>query len=175
VSPPTTPPSPVNTPLLQGTATGSYVIARSSNTAGFSLSLNGKGQVGILGSVQLSGSIPFNTSGQSAPSGSLTLTDNKGSIQLTLTSDGGDQTLGPVSANAHSYKYTIVHGTGAFANLHGSGTLSLTLKGGGTGISPGSGPTGTTPVPPPVGGPTFLKGQFVIKFDEGASNLPPPL
>jgi hypothetical protein len=170
VTPPTTPPVSVNQPL-QGAAAGTYSITVSSNAAGTSYSLKGNGQVGLMGAMTVSGSVHYGLAANSVPTGTLTLSDSAGTIQLSLTGKAGPQPLVPVGTRAQLFQYTIVVGTGEFAKLKGSGTLTLSL----IGVPPSGKAPSPTPVGPTTLPPTFLKGRFVITFgtNNGSGTGPP--
>ena len=118
-------PVTIKTNQLQGMVTGTYAIAPSTSAPGMNYNLNGSGQVGTLGDVQVTGFIHVGTNPKSAPTGTITLSDGKGSIQLTITGKGGPRPLAPVGSGAMSLHYTIVSGTGAFRNYHGSGSVNM--------------------------------------------------
>ncbi len=141
-------PVTIKTNQLQGMVTGTYAIAPSTPAPGMNYDLNGSGQVGTLGVVKVTGFIHIGTNSKSAPTGTITLTDDKGSIQLAVTGKGGPRPLAPVGSGAMSLRYTIVSGTGAFRNYHGSGSVSMaTLP-----ITPVVTPPVTPPITtPPVG------------------------
>ena len=105
-------PVTIKTNQLQGMVTGTYAIAPSTPAPGMNYNLNGSGQVGTLGDVQVTGFIHVGTNPKAAPTGTITLTDSKGSIQLAITGKGGPKPLAPVSTGGMSLHYTIVSGTG---------------------------------------------------------------
>jgi hypothetical protein len=118
----------------------------------------------------LSGSVHYGVAANSVATGTITLSDSNGTIQLSLVGKGGPQPLVPVGSKAQLFQYTVVGGTGSFAKLKGSGTLTLSLI--------GVPPSGKAPSPTPVGPtlpPTFLKGRFVVVFgnNNGSGTGPP--
>ena len=141
-------PVTIKTNQLQGMVTGTYAIAPSTPAPGMNYNLNGSGQVGTLGDVKVTGFIHVGTNPKSAPTGTITLTDSKGSIQLSITGKGGPRPLGPVSSGAMSLHYTIVSGTGAFRNYHGSGSVNMATLPITPVVTPPVTPPNTTP---PVG------------------------
>jgi hypothetical protein len=162
-------PVTIKTNQLQGMVTGTYAIAPSTPAPGMSYNLNGSGQVGTLGVVKVAGFIHIGTSPKSAPTGMITLSDDKGSIQLAVTGKGGPRPLAPVGSGSMSLHYTIVSGTGAFRNYHGSGSVNMATMP----ITPVVPP----PVPPPITTPPVGAGggSATTPPDTNPPVTPPPV
>jgi hypothetical protein len=172
---------------LQGSASGSYSITPSFPASGADYKLSGNGQVNTLGNVQISAVIHSGMSGgKPQMTGTITLMNSKGSIQLSVQWNGGPQPLAstgsgntqPTASNSKFLTYTIVGGTGSFRNMHGTGAVSLALLPSTVAVTPPvtgrtSPPVSVIPggskpgTPIPLGGPTFLHGNFVLIFNGG--------
>jgi hypothetical protein len=146
-------PVTINTTELLGSVSGTYSITPSTPSPGYNYSITGSGQVGSLGTVQVTGFVHIGTNARSAPTGTITLLNSKGSLRLAITGKGGPQPLAPasVASNAMSLHYTIVNATGAFRNFHGSGNLSFATQPITPVVPPVNPPITPPPVTPPVG------------------------
>jgi hypothetical protein len=117
---------------LDGTITGTYLLAPVASDIGATYVFNGTGTAGELGPVAAHGivTLPGFITTDSA-TGTLTLTSASataeagGSVTLTLT--------GPTEAGLGSLpstlNFVITSGTGRFAGASGSGTIAVTLGG----------------------------------------------
>ena len=96
--------------LLDGQMKGQFLIASDQVTQTFS----GSGRLGVMGKVQVA---EYGTVGASGfIGGEADLTNNKGTVHLTLTVD------------RRGLHYRIVSGTGAYANAQGSGDIGARGK-----------------------------------------------
>ena len=119
--------------VLSGQGEGTFAVDAIQSGAGTVYHFYGEGQFAALGHVGIRGdvhAVGFLVHGQAA--GTLTLTNDHGSVTLTLT--GPDQP--GFSALPQQFSYKITGGTGAYAHLSDQGTLSLMLAAAPTG--PGS-------------------------------------
>lgn len=160
---------------LQGTASGAYALTPTVSS-GATYTLSGSGHVSALGNVQITGAIQSEFSqGIMQLSGTLTLTDSQGSIQLSVQWSGR-QPLAPSGSGgaltssppANLLAYTILSGTGAFKSMRGTGTVSLALLPPTVTIGPPRASGGGEVTPAPLAMPTFLHGNFVLSFNAGA-------
>jgi hypothetical protein len=149
--PVTADPPPTQTISLQGWIEGRYTL---SETTGSPYNLSGAGPVGPSnGTVVGAGSLLVQEGEPTTASGSLTLSDAKGSLTLQLSGLQG----GP--AQIHDLHYSILSGTGAYAGATGSGSVAFDL-GGPISLnnpSPGTGQTGTG---------AFQSGSFSLTFGD---------
>jgi hypothetical protein len=108
---------------LVGEIKGTWTRIRTLPDVGQSQSLMGSGRVRPLGEVQAEGTLHapgFIREGHTT--GTLTLTNSRGSITLQLVSRQPQPGFSPP---ARSYDYTITGGTGAYAGATGSGRATL--------------------------------------------------
>jgi hypothetical protein len=179
-----------------GFTNGTYAITPSTTATGTNYTLSGSGTVNDdIGAVQVSGLVTTTVAkGIEQVSGSITLSDAKGSFRLDVAgtisptpmigTTGASGNTGivvspPIAAfPMATLTYTVVDGTGAFANLQGTGAARLSLvptppvgaSSGSTGIATSAG-GGMAP----VGIATFLTGRFFFWFSNPASSLPLPM
>jgi hypothetical protein len=110
--------------VLSGQGEGTFSSPAVQSGAGTDYTFAGEGRFAALGQVALSGwahSVGFLLHGHAA--GSLTLTNNRGSVTLALS--GPDQP--GFSALPEQFSYRIISGTGAYGHLSDHGTLALVL------------------------------------------------
>jgi hypothetical protein len=112
---------------ITDTITGSYFAAEDNRAADAPLhvSLNGTGRVRGIGRAKLSGSLDlggFRISGQPDVSGTLTLTNARGTVSLRLTGSGG---FAEVPNGRFVTSVSKVNGTGAYASFHRKGTVTF--------------------------------------------------
>jgi hypothetical protein len=107
---------------LHGNGVAVYTSSMQIPDTGTSYNLRGVGSFGAVGVATITGelhSVGFIMQGHAT--GTLTLTNARGSVTLELT--------GPTQPGfaplPQQFTYQVVSGTGAFANLHASGTLQL--------------------------------------------------
>jgi hypothetical protein len=117
----------LSTPL-SGTAHGTFFAHKSNPGSGTiddvyaSGKIAGVGPTLLVGGFQTAGFTARGTGGGNLIFGPLS---RPGNLFLRLT-----ETAAPTAATPgrYSFRYTIVHGSGAFDNAAGSGTLTVTLK-----------------------------------------------
>jgi hypothetical protein len=117
---------------LNGTISGTYIPEPTAADVGAGYALKGTGTAGELGDVAAKGNVNlpgFIASGHA--SGTLTLTSTSaaaaksGSVTLQLTGPLGNG-FGPFPT---TLSFTIVSGTGAYADAAGTGTIAVTFGG----------------------------------------------
>jgi hypothetical protein len=118
------PPLPPILAPLSGQFAGSYTVAPGIPDLGTHYDLTGKGTVGLLGPVNLTG---FAQGTGMIPTGrafgSLTLSNGPASVTLKLTADPQ-----PGFAKLPVYfHFSVSGGTGAYQNVHAVGTVGLHL------------------------------------------------
>ena len=117
-------PTAGETIALKGKIFGPYTVNRTNPDIGSTYELSGSGQIQPLGQSRGTGS--FRAPGNVAvghAEGTLTLTDQQGSVTLTLV--GPDQ-RGLAPPPDH-FTYTITGGTGTFQGAKGSGNVALEI------------------------------------------------
>ncbi len=85
-------------------------------------SLNGTGEVGALGVVNITASVTYYPASSAASGGTITLTGGKGTIKLAL--------MGPVwngALPAPSFSFHVASATGHYRGMRGTGTAVITL------------------------------------------------
>ncbi len=85
-------------------------------------SLNGTGEVGALGGVNVTASVSYYPASSAASGGTITLTGGKGTINLALMGPAWDGTL-----PAPSFSFHVASATGHYRGMHGTGTAVITL------------------------------------------------
>ena len=114
-------------PVTTGAIAGRYFAAEDNRAADAPLHvlLNGTGRVAGLGRVKLAGSLDlggFRRTGSNDVTGTLTLSNARGTVTLRLTGSGG---FAEVPNGQFVTAASIVRGTGAFANVRRIGTVTV--------------------------------------------------
>ncbi|MGE3819296.1 MAG: hypothetical protein AB7I30_07660 [Isosphaeraceae bacterium] len=113
---------------LSASLTGSYISTAEDNRPAdgvLPIALNASGNVRGLGRMTLTGTLDFGGFRPAyAPdvTGTVTLTNARGSLTLQLSGTGGH---GPIPERNFNLNASIVSGTGAYANVRGIGTVGL--------------------------------------------------
>jgi hypothetical protein len=110
---------------IAGTLPGRYIATAQDNRAAdepLRVQVTAGGKLQGLGKVSLSGSLDFGgflPANQPDITGTVTLTNAKGSVTVRLTGSGGN---GQIPNHRFALNASIVSGTGDYANLRGIGT-----------------------------------------------------
>ena len=110
---------------LKGKIHGTYTVRKANPDTGSTYQLTASGEVHPLGRSEATGS--FHTPGNIAnghAEGTLTLSDPKGGVTLTLVGPAQPAFAPPPS----QFAFTITGGTGKFQGAQGSGTATLALR-----------------------------------------------
>lgn len=142
---------PAKSTAISGVLTGKYIATGEDLRAAdapYRVDLNGSGQVKGLGKVTMTGAINFG--GVQVPnvpdvSGTVTLTNSKGSVTIQLTGSGG---YGQIPNRRFGLSASIVSGTGAYSNVRGIGNANALF---------GPNTIQSVAAPSPIGGSLTLK------------------
>jgi hypothetical protein len=108
---------------LAGNLQGAMQPISTYGTAGPAFySLNGTGEVGALGSVNVTARVTYYPASSAASGGTITLTGGKGTIKLALMGPLWDGTL-----PAPSFSFHVASATGHYRRMRGIGTAVITL------------------------------------------------
>jgi hypothetical protein len=111
--------------FLNGTVKGTYTTSMHAPDTGAMLTLQAKGTVTPLGQVTAKGTLHGPGFIKSGPiSGTVTLTNKKGSVTLSLV---GPVVPGFTPPSSGTYQFTFQKGTGTYANDIADGTVSVKL------------------------------------------------
>jgi hypothetical protein len=112
---------------ITNTIRGTYFAPEDNRAADVPLhvSLDGMGRVRGIGRAKLSGSLDlggFRLAGQADITGTLTLTNGRGTVTLRLTGSGG---FAEVPNGRFVTSVSSIEGTGAYARFHRKGTVTF--------------------------------------------------
>jgi len=132
-------PRPAPAPVLAGTAQGTFHVVPSPNPAVTTVTVTGGGFLSPLGGAAARGSLSFREAALPGKlQGTLTLSNGKDSLFLTISANLGRTAIPPVIPSA---QVVVTGGTGAFAQLRGAGTATIRL-----GINPANPSAGSASI-----------------------------
>lgn len=134
---------------INSTIKGAYFADEDNRAADAPLHvrLNGMGRVSGIGLAKLSGSLDlggFRVTGSNDVSGTLTLSNFKGTVKFRLTGSGG---FAEVPNGTFVTTVTVVKGTGAYAGFQRTGTVTVQF---------GENQVRSIKAPSPIGGPMTI-------------------